>query len=553
MNVPPPKSKPLSLEDLPQWMHPQQRRMDYAFIAVFALCCVIALPWLTRDGLPASPAAEAQIARIAEVAENFQVGVIYPRWASHFHYGYGSPLFNYIAPLPHYLGGLHLLLGQSSPDVSFAALMFTSVFIAGIGMFAHVRRRWGNLAGLLATVLYLVSPPLLLNVPYIEADLSLMMAAAFFPCVLWAGDRVLSSGDGRDIALLALFTALLLTSATVMGVLLLIVALLWLAWIVWLEPEHSRRALLMGIVIGTGLTAFYWLPALAERNAVHWVPVEEKLRPLSLQEVLRPPLAFDPEQFNRIATGELGPAAMGFALLGSVILLLELRRGEGRPAGTLPAVAFMVPVTLLLIVAIWIPGRWLDSASTFPVIRRLDLLIPISACFAILGAQCARAVETYVQRALLRGVGVMLLAAVSTVSSFQIMQPPAFVPYRVDDPLDAYMQSELRGTFSGTFQNGQLLPAELAQLPAPSLALLDSYRINQVLKVEYASRLPRSNLAILSHSPVQDTFRVESNRELIIEVLTLNFAGWKASFQGQPVPLRTTPENGFIEVTAPPG
>jgi hypothetical protein len=118
-----PEKRQLTPDQLPQWMRPHPRKPDYALLAMFLLCCVVALPWLTQDGLPNTPSTQIELARIAETADSFETGVIYPRWASHFHFGYGSPVFNYLAPAPHYLGGLHLLLTQTTPTISLKTLM----------------------------------------------------------------------------------------------------------------------------------------------------------------------------------------------------------------------------------------------------------------------------------------------------------------------------------------------------------------------------------------------------------------------------------------------
>lgn len=544
----------LRLEDLPEWMRPHQRRPDYALLGVFVLCCVVALPWLTRDGIPNTPAALGEIARIAQVAENFQSGALYPRWASHFHFGYGSPIFNYLAPLPHYLGGLHLLLAQSGPHVSLIAVMLIAIFSAGVGMFSFVRRRAGTVTGVAAALIYLLAPSVVFNASYLEANSALMLAAGFFPCVLWAFDRTLLTGDGRDALVLSLYVALLIASSTLMGWLLLGMACVWVAWAACLEPTRAAhwRAAAVGLGFGVGIMAFYWLPAVLEWEAVRWQPLEVTLRPLSLGELLRSPAPQDANLFNSLPGGELGIAAWALLILGSLIALMELA-SAARRRGALWLLPFIALGALLIVFITQVPSHWIDDEAKFPELSRLDLLIPLAACCAIVGAQPARAFEDYLPQGILNGLAWVLLISVIVGSSLHRLNPPPFVAYRSEDPLNSYMQSEVRGTFSGSFTQGHLLPKDVQTMPAPSLALLDSYAADEVMKVERASRLPRANLAVLAHSPTQDTFRVGASENTVFEVLTFNFLGWRATFTGQPVQIRSAEGSGFIQVNLAEG
>jgi len=537
---------PLAPQDLPDWMRPRRQRIDFGLLAIFALCLVVALPWITRAGLPDTLAAHEHVYRIAQVADSLQHGIFYPRWASHFHYGYGSPLFNYLAPAPYYLGGLHMLLVQSSPHTSFAILMIASIFLCGLSMFSFVRRRWGDPEGVVATLLYLLAPPLLYNLPYIQVDLPLMLAAGLFPAVLWATDLVLRSGDGRDAAILALVVALLTTAANVMGVLFLFMALLWGGWVVWQERRNGQVALL-GYGIGLGLAAVYWLPALLEWGAVHWVTLEATHRQLQWGEVLRPPTLPDPAQLNPPVAAQLGLPIWGLFLVGGVFVMMEYRKNQAARL-VLP---FVIMGLTLFGGAVWLPNTWLDSMAKFPQLSRPDLLLPMAACGAIVGGQCARILASY--HRVVRLCGLALLVGLTVGSASPLLNPPPFAPYHTVNPLTSYIQAELRGTFKGSFRNGLLLPKDTPTLPAPSLALLDSYQADQVLKVEHASRLPRGNLALLSHSPTHDTLRLDSPRPTPLEILTLNFLGWGAEFRQSPIPIQSAPQTGFIQIEIPEG
>ncbi len=540
----------LTIDDLPEWLRPRPTRFDYALLTVILLCLVVSWPWLRNSGIPNSMGAWESIFRISEMTENLQSGDLYPRWASHYHYSYGSPVFNYLAPAPHYLGGLHYLLTQSSPRLSLKLLIVASILMAGTGMFCFGRRRWGTLAGFCAALVYLLAPPLLLTLPYITVDLPLLLAAGTFPCLFWSLDRVLTYGNGRDIAILSLLTGLQITTHTTIGPLFLGMAFLWMLWMAWIEKNNFLRAF-SGIATGMGIAAIYWLPAFWERDEIHWLVTENIRRPLRLSEVLGLLPAQDFLVFNPDAPASLGLATWGLFLLGGLACLAELILPSSRKKA-LPALPFIILAPVLLWIATNYKNEWLDSLSKFPALSRPDLLVPVTACCALVAGQCARAIDQYVPAIPLKVPALMLLVSAVLGSSFYVIQPPPFVPYRLGDGKAAHLEAELRGAFSGSFRYGQMLPKNLAALPEPSDYLLDSYERGTVEKLSRNSQVVRAGLAIFSHSPTKDSIRLTSvENDSRIEFLTLYFPGWKAEFRGRPVPIESP--NGFIEVILPEG
>lgn len=545
---------PVTREDLPPWMRPHQRRLDIALIVIWGLCLVMALPWLSREGIPNSPNTIAQIGRITEIEGNLRAGDIYPRWSSHFHFGYGSPIFNYLAPLPHYLGGLHLLLSQGGGRFTLISLMALCLFIGGTGMFSIGRRLWGTLGGFIAALVYLLAPPLFYRAAYFDVDLSLVMAGALFPFGLWAADRALRLGDGREISGLGLIFALLILASNLMGPLLVILILIWAYGATWAigGGRRSRRALLWGSVLSLGLSAFYWLPALLERGAVHWVEFSPAIRQLSLSEALLMPAAPDPRLLNPPTSGALGPATWMLGLLGGILAIVALRDKTTRPTALI-ALPFLACGLGLLAIAVGLPSAWLDSTSKFPALSRLDLLVPVAGCAAILAGFTGYIIETRLSHWFVRWAASMVVILASIGFAYPTLRPPAFHTYSADNPAQAILQDELRGRLSGSFLHGSLLPVEIQQMPQPSYFLLDSYARSQVVKIERASRLMNADLAILSHGPTHDSFQMNAPQPSNLDVLTLYFPGWVAKFNNQPIPVVSTPENGFIRVAIPEG
>src|SRR3989344_5595057 len=86
---------------------------------------------------------DTQPSRVFEMAQSLRDGMFPVRWVKDLGYGYGYPIFNFYAPLPHYIGGLLHLVGIEV-IVATKAMMAIPVFIAGITMFLFAREFLGK-------------------------------------------------------------------------------------------------------------------------------------------------------------------------------------------------------------------------------------------------------------------------------------------------------------------------------------------------------------------------------------------------------------------------
>src|SRR5690606_31562489 len=98
-------------------MRSARRTVDWPLVVVVLLAVALVAPWIAGP-LPFSAGVRSEVARAVGISESFQSGILYPRWAADFNPGYGSPLGNFLPPLPHYLAGLHRVLAQTSAEFS---------------------------------------------------------------------------------------------------------------------------------------------------------------------------------------------------------------------------------------------------------------------------------------------------------------------------------------------------------------------------------------------------------------------------------------------------
>jgi hypothetical protein len=222
-----------------------------------------------------------------ELDRGIQDGILYPRWQPDFAFGYGYPFFNIYGPLSSYVGETFHLLGFGFTDAVKIAFAL-SVIGSGLAMYGFAKQALGRRAGLVASVAYMVIPYRLVDL-YVRAALAESMAYVLVPLVLWgAWATVRRPRLANVLGLACAYAALVLTHPLTALLLTLIlvfyVAALALARINDGQPFRlmSRESLLpllghlghilaptaLGLALGVGLSALFFLPAMTENRFV---------------------------------------------------------------------------------------------------------------------------------------------------------------------------------------------------------------------------------------------------------------------------------------------
>ncbi len=547
-------------------MHrPIHRALNSGLPVVLLLVLIAAAPFLTRPGLPRGTDAELHVFRAAELGYSLRAGVLYPRWAPDFYYGYGYPIFNYYAPLTYYLAnGLALLPGLGIV-AGVKAVFVLGFFLAGLGSYLAGRdltARPSPLAGILAAALYLFSPYILFIDPHARGDLAEFFALGLFPLVFWAFWRLLPphlpSAPSRrpgwgGVVLAALLLAALILSHNLMalvGAAVLLVSLAW-TWIARRCPPAWGGRLLAAFLLGLALSAFFWLPVLLEKDAVHLSLVgpghfDFRNHFRTLAELLAPSAILD---FGATAPHyryNLGLAPWMLAL-GGVLLFLRNPRTRGQvalaqfPVGAVLLIFLMLPAST----PIWerVPGM---AYLQFPW-RLLGM-----AAFALaLTAAIGLTALTEQRRAFfLTGLALVFILVAALPTMFPPLWDPDFGP---TDP-QAMLDFELAGIALGTTSTGDFLPSTVEVPPGPQESLIASYRRGGPVDKVNRATLPRgTTVEIVAHGPTYDRFRVRSAKKFILRLYTFYFPGWRALVDGEEVPIELGRPEGFITIPIPPG
>ena len=199
----------------------------------------------THDG-------EYHIIRFAQFYESFMHGHSwFPRFAPDLNSGFGVPLFTFFYPLPNYLSLIFHGLGLSFVD--------SVKYISGLGYvvgvffcFLWLRKIYSYIPAILGTIAYASVPYWFVDI-FIRGSVGESLAMGCFTLLLYAI-------AGKKGVLIAISSALLILSHNILAMLFIPVAFFY-AYI-------TSPLLMVYVFLGIGLTSWFWLPALYERQFV---------------------------------------------------------------------------------------------------------------------------------------------------------------------------------------------------------------------------------------------------------------------------------------------
>ena len=305
------------------------------FLIGMTCLSLVALQPFTHGTLPYSADGLLQLYRTAALDHSLHVDqALWSRYASGLVYGYGAPLFNFFPPLSYYPALLLHRLGLSYLD-SWLLTMSAYTVLAASGSFL-LARLWtrSDLAGWLAAAAYIYSPYLLFDSINRGASAELAALAAL-PFALYGMTRLAFHPRRINLSLALLAFALFIplhTLITLHGSALLALYCLFLVW-----RAHERRAvflrLALAIALALLLTAFYWLPALLESDAIKLGLITEQLSHIDIERHLRPlsailalPHTADPTQQNFPTPITLGWLQLLISTAGTLLSLRPAHR-----------------------------------------------------------------------------------------------------------------------------------------------------------------------------------------------------------------------------------
>lgn len=534
-------------------------------VLVLSAGLLAAWPYLEYPGLPAGTDAELHVFRIAELGYSLQAGNPYPRWAPDFFHGYGYPIFNYYAPLTYHLGHW-VSLGHPQKAVEAARFCFIFAHIvgaAGAYCLGHVFGRQGG--GLLSALTFSLSPYVHIVNPHIRGDLPESLALAFLPWALWAWERLWQDGKARYVLASVLATSAVFLSHNLTGltVVALVGALSVWRWVISRRAQHTGHAVVTGFLFVL-LTAFFWLPFLAERGHVRLDVAGDghydfRNHFLLLQELLAPSELIDWRSATMNVPMSAGPVTVLLALCGTVWCLA--RRGFRTLGLYIASAALAGWLTLRGSLPLWeliapmayfqFPWRFLGPLAA--------LLIPPVASLGSIGldgagASHAGGIEPGRVQTLLRSCVVPLAFVLVLLAAL-----PHFYVTPWESELESVtpltmIETELRGRWRGTTSTNDFVPTTVDMIPGPTVSVIESYRQQETVDRVNRYTLPDgASVTTVASDPWITHLTVTTPKPFLLRLYLFYFPGWRAYVDGIETPIEIADPEGFVTLQVPEG
>ncbi len=523
--------------------------------------------------------------RTHQLAVNLRAGVFPARWMPDAAYGFGYPFFSYYAALPYYLAAGFTLTGL---DILTAIKLTQTLFCAAaaVAMYLWAERILRSRPGAwLAAVAYTVAPFHLVNV-YVRGDsLSEFAAFAFYPLILWGVDRLARRPTVRRALAPALgYGGLIVThnvSALIFSPFLLFYVALHILRFLTRESTNSIRGkvlhsglLILPLLVGLLLSAWFWLPALGETESV-----QLDVQTTGYFSFLNHFRGVDLIQWRAVfeyATGrpEGSPFAMGLlqaslASAGVVVVAVTCARQTGRPhrkqaphQSTTPDEAGVQPCLWSLsfgVVGLCL-STWLITPLSRPLWDHLPLLPMVQFPWRFLSVQAlftALLTGSVVSSRLpsrwspsriwLAAVLIGGLLAGTTLLGLE----PEYLPINADEVTVERLQlyELFTGNIGSTIRH-EYLPRWVKPRPHTGPDLFDPSAPPQAFPVD--GEILRATR--LDQQPTRQVWEIRVGEGGSAVAFPLYYwPGWRASVDGTPVAVEPAPGSGYLSVPIPAG
>ncbi len=531
---------------------------DRTLLLVIVLCLLAAWPFLFRVSLPRETDTELHVFRAAQLGTLIRSGVLIPRWAADFYYGYGYPIFNFYAPLTYYLANL-VTLAIPGAAVFGVKLVFIAGFLAGgSGTYLTARDLTGSKAGgLIASVTFLFTPYIYLLDPHIRGVLAEFFAICLTPLTLWLLLRQINDPRPKWAAWGALGIAATLLSHNLMAVMLGTLYGGFTIWQVIIVRREGIGKLLLSLVphmLGIGLSLWFWLPVALESNAVQLGNLvgdgghfDFRNHFIGAGELFGASLPLDLGAVNPTLRYNAGLAQWVLAMTGISAIVMKERKGTASAGFWALISAGLIILILPLSQPIW------EALTPMAFIQfPWRLLGPLSISLALLAGYShlwAESVPPRYQKSLVAG-----LAALPILAAYPTWSPPDFYGRFGPTDREASLEFELGGFALGTTSTGDYLPAAVQVVPAPDPGITEQIRANQPTdRLQYSTLPDNMEATPITVRPNQYRYAVSSETGGRIELGIFDFAGWRASIDGEAVRIVPSEPYGLIGVDVPPG
>ena len=497
------------------------------YLGVLVLALIVSFPLILpyfKAGFFPTHDGEWTVVRLSDMYREIKDLQFPARYSGYLNFQYGYPLFNFAYPAPYYLGLVFVFLKLGFVG-SIKILFSLSVIFSFFSMFLLSSSLWKNKwAGLISAVLYIYVPYRIVDL-YVRGSLGESLSFVLFPLVLLGVNRIYEKKDLLGISLTGCSFALLVATHNIMTVLFgIVIGFIILAALIERKIEFIFR-LLTGFIFAMCLSAFFWIPAIFEKNLIllSKIPIADRnlnfVRPL---ELIIPKWGYgvptDPNGFGyQIGIAQL----LVFVLVAMSLLVNLLKKKDKENKKGIFFVLTTLCISLLFFsftAVIWVHVPLLMEINyPWTLLAVMMFLISLAAGFLTKQGKL--------------GVGMGLFIGLFAV----ILYLPHAIPQYFVNRGDLFYSTNQATTTS----SNELMPLWVKKQPDKSFTQKVEIQSGKINNPSYNSR--------------KIFFDLDTPKSEMVKINTIYYPGWTVFVDGVETQINYNNPNGVIEINVGAG
>lgn len=460
------------------------------------------------------------------ILRDFQIPA---RYSGNLNFGYGYPLFNFTYPLPYYLGVSLHFLGFSFVN-SIKILFAGSVILSAFFMYLASEALWKNTwAGIISATLYVYFPYRMVDL-YVRGSIGESLSFALFPLLFYLATKLTAKSSFLLIGGIAVSIAFLIMTHNIMTVLFLPIYLMFTLIHTVVKNKKAIKPFLIGILLGFGLSAFFWIPAILEKSNIllSKIPIADRdLYFMNLSQFIFPRWGYGVPTRPNGFSYQLGLVNLAIFITVALSLLSIFVRSKNNLKECSEKTAFM----LIVLAAFY--TFLLFKPSEF-LWENIPLLSEINYPWIVLGI-LGFLISLLAGFLCKNNIGRYIMALLAVIAVF-IVLPYAKTERYISNPDSYYLTNDATTTSSN-----ELMPLWVKKIPLQ--------RAEKKVEIIDGS----GSIENISFNSKRIDFSVNISSQSIVRINTIYFPGWRVIVDGGNAPISYVNEKGVMDISVVQG
>ncbi len=211
---------------------------------------------------------DQHVARLYLLDQAINQGTLYPRWVDQLGFGYGYPLFNFYPPLIYYVAEIFRSVGFGYMT-SIKLMLLVATIVGSLGMYVFLKKIYNSTTALVGAIFFTFFGYRAIAL-YVRGAFSEYMGLSLVPWVLWSLHRLKKDISIKNAFYVGISSALLILAHPFIAVpasffIVVFTIMEYLSLRNADRPTYMQHVVFGGL-LGLGLSAFFWLPSMIERQ-----------------------------------------------------------------------------------------------------------------------------------------------------------------------------------------------------------------------------------------------------------------------------------------------